>query len=151
MRRYASTVAGDGPFHRSLAAASDRVAPRPGPGKTWASISSNARVRALTFSEPGSSPTLTSTRSCRRIPAIPTGFRVRIGLLFREGRWSPPTPRYLQSGPRTGDRLQHAQRAGVDGRGPAGRCRGAWSAGLVLVAAAGNDDEDPGDDHGKET
>jgi hypothetical protein len=54
MRRYASTVAADGPPHRSLAAASDGVAPRPGPGKTWASISSNARVHAVTLSEPAS-------------------------------------------------------------------------------------------------
>jgi hypothetical protein len=58
MRRYASTVAADGPPHRSLAAASDGVAPRPGPGKTWASISSNARVLAVTLSEPASSSSL---------------------------------------------------------------------------------------------
>jgi hypothetical protein len=58
MRRYASTVAADGPPHRSLAAASDGVAPRPGPGKTWASISSNARVHAVTLSEPASSSSL---------------------------------------------------------------------------------------------
>jgi hypothetical protein len=54
MRRYASTVAADGPPQRSLAAASDGVAPRPGPEKTWASISSNARVHAVTLSEPAS-------------------------------------------------------------------------------------------------
>jgi hypothetical protein len=69
MRRYASTVAGDGPPHRSLAAASNGVAPRPGPGKTWASISSKARVQAVTLSEPGSSLWL-MTASSRRISDV---------------------------------------------------------------------------------
>ena len=58
MRRYAAAGAADGPAHRSLAAASDGVAPPPGPGKTWASISSNACVAAVALSEPASSLSL---------------------------------------------------------------------------------------------